>query len=290
MTRMTQPVFDCGCSEGWETALVFDHPPPVESRFPLPPGTDYHRRYDRCRGCGHFLSRHEMELTALYEGAYVDTVYGSVEGIHRTYERIAALPPDRSDNRLRVSRIATFAEGHFGPDHRPSLLDVGSGLGVFPAAVAALGWNCTALDPDERAAEHLSRQLGLRTICGDFFALDLAGLGRFDVITLNKVIEHVLDPVAMLERAGGMLTGHGFLYVEVPDVAALADGAEREEFTVDHHHVFSPESLAIAAERAGLKTRRCERLREPSGKYTLRAFLAASGKLITRMEECYGIL
>ena len=50
-------------------------------------------------------------------------------------------------------------------------------------------------------------------------------------------------------------------------------GAGREEFFVEHHHVFSPASIALLAMRSGFRVISIERLQEPSEKYTLRAFL-----------------
>jgi hypothetical protein len=60
------------------------------------------------------------------------------------------------------------------------------------------------------------------------------------------------------------------------------EGPEREEFFVDHWHVFSATSLTVLARRAGLWLQRLERLREPSGKYTLQAFLVpAPGTVVS---------
>ena len=99
-------------------------------------------------------------------------------------------------------------------------------------------------------------------------------LGQFDVITFNKVLEHVEDPVTMLARATRHLNPKGFVYVEVPDgEAASVEGSEREEFFIEHHHVFSPASMAMTAERAGFRVEALERLREPSTKFTIRTFL-----------------
>ena len=68
---------------------------------------------------------------------------------------------------------------------------------------------------------------------------------------------------------------HGFVYIELPDgeAAAREEGFGREEFFVEHFHVFSVASIARLAEHAGFEARVIERLREPSSKYTLRAFL-----------------
>ena len=62
--------------------------------------------------------------------------------------------------------------------------------------------------------------------------------------------------------------------VEVPDGEAAADeGSGREEFFLEHLHVFSPASVALLAHHAGLRILTIHRLRDPSTKFTLFAFL-----------------
>ena len=94
------------------------------------------------------------------------------------------------------------------------------------------------------------------------------------MVTFNKVLEHVVAPVDMLAHGRAFAKREGFVYVELPDAAATAEGPGREEFFIDHHHVFSPASHAMLMERAGFTLLALERLREPSGKFTLRAFAA----------------
>lgn len=235
-------------------------------------GKRYCRSYWRCRICNHEFAQHDLDLSSLYGGAYVEQTYG--DRMRANFERIVALPPGRSDNAGRVQRVIDFATTHFGNGLSPKLLDIGAGLGVFPYAMKEAGWTCTALDPDPLASSHLAEVVGVDTIVGDFFTINPAKLGRFDVITLNKVIEHVEDPVAMLAKAADMLSTGGFIYVEVPDVAAAKEGPDREEYFIEHHHVFSPVSLSQCGERAGLSVTKLERLREPSGKYTLCGFFS----------------
>jgi hypothetical protein len=105
-------------------------------------------------------------------------------------------------------------------------------------------------------------------------------LGVFDVITFNKVLEHVADPIALLALAKPHVAPHGFVYVELPDGegAARGEGFGREEFFVEHFHVFSLASIDRLAVHAGFNAQVIERLREPSGKYTLRAFLTLRTK------------
>ena len=139
----------------------------------------------------------------------------------------------------------------------------------------AAGWHGTALDPDRRAIEHARGVVGVEGIHGDFF--EVSSATRYDVISLNKVLEHVEHPVRMLARAADHLAAGGFVYVELPDgEVATGHGPQREEFFIEHHHVFSAASLTLLASRAGFQVRCLERLQEPSTKFTLRGFLTAA--------------
>ena len=73
-----------------------------------------------------------------------------------------------------------------------------------------------------------------------------------------------------------MLAEGGTVYVELPDGEVAARfGPDREEFYIEHIHVFSMASLCLLAMRAGFDVRVATRLHEPSDKYTLVAFLGA---------------
>ncbi len=269
---MGRPTLHCPCERRFDApAFSYDAPPAGETKFDFGE-RPYRRAYLRCALCAHWYSETDMPMSALYSGAYVDGTYG--ERMRETFQRILALPSEESDNAGRVARVLGFAREWFPAGKAPTLLDVGSGLGVFPFRMKEAGWRCTALDPDPRAARHAREVAGVEAATGDFLAIAPGGLGRFDVVTFNKVLEHVADPVAMLARAEKHLNEGGFVYLEVPDgEAAAAEGPAREEFFIEHHHVFSPTSVALMAARAGFSPVAIERLREPSTKFTLRAFL-----------------
>lgn len=262
----------------------YDAPPEGETQFQFSAPGAYRREVFRCNGCGHFVSVHDMDLSGLYKGDYVNSTYGG-DGLRRAFERITALDPEQSDNAGRVKRILEFSGSHFSSlavgNGFPTVLDVGSGLCVFLHRMKAAGWNCTALDPDLRAVKHAQEAVGVTAVCGDLMTAQ--DLGRFDAVTFNKVLEHVKDPVALLAKALEHVRPGGFVYVEVPDgEAAVVGGPGREEFFIEHWHIFSAMSLTLLAARAGFSMRTLERLREPSGKYTLRAFLAPGPSLVSR--------
>jgi len=267
------PCSFCGSSL-FTLIFTYDAPPLGETIFPLQEGEIYHREIWQCQECGHFTNRHQFDLKKLYEGGYVDATYNE-DKLLATFHKIMALPPERSDNFQRVQRIVQYMDEKRDEDGErlaPTLLDVGSGLCVFPARMKEQGWECTALDPDPRTVDHAQHNVGVHAICGDFFSAE--HLQSYDLITFNKVLEHVEHPVEMLRKSLAHLRTRGVVYVELPDgEAAVVEGSGREEFFLEHFHVFSLSSFCALARQAGFSIDCIERVHEPSTKYTLRAFL-----------------
>lgn len=277
---LNPPETPCLCgSIDFEVAFTYEEPPQVETRYDDLPLTDYHREIHRCRRCAHLVSVHDLDMgPEFYMGGYVNAKYGSREGVAERFEHVMGLPPNESDNEGRVRRIVdhTTALG-LGSGRTPTVLDVGSGLCVFLARIRSEGWDGVAVDPDPRAATHAAEHVGVRAIQADFMEAD--DLGRFDLVTFNKVLEHAANPVKMLAKARGHLQEGGRIYVEVPDgERAARTGPHREEFVLEHLHTFSPASLDIAVRRADLELERLERVRDPSGKFTLFAFMREPGE------------
>ncbi len=260
-------------SENMSVVFEYDTPPDGEIRFDFGSRQDYFRRMLQCNICGHFFSDFKMDTKALYSGNYVNANYSDSSGIKRTFDRIVSLDPSRSDNHGRVKAVSEFADALWnGGKSEKHILDVGSGLGIFPHGIKHAGWNCTAIDPDKSAVEHIVANVGVRAIQCDFMTAELSEC--YDAISFNKVLEHVDDPISMLNHSKKYLAPRGFVYVEVPDgEMAAREGKGREEFFIDHIHVFSFASTVLMAKKAGFTPLTVVRLQEPSTKYTIRAFL-----------------
>lgn len=270
VSEMTRPTLRCICKDMFlKSDFEYFHPPEGETKF-QDICENYFRSYDKCSLCNHRFSVNKMNMSDLYKGNYATSTYGV--GIRETFEKIISLPASRSDNEGRIKYLKDFASIHFSDILGIRLLDVGSGLGVFPYVAKRTGWLCTAVDPDPTAVKHMVEFIGIDVVHGDF--LNVRNIGKFDLITFNKVLEHVSDPIAMLIKAKEYLAADGAIYIELPDgELAEADGAHREEFFLEHLHVFSLISACTLGGKAGLRTYKAERLREPSGKYTIRVIL-----------------
>ncbi len=278
---MTQepPQFDPACltdihcpvtgAMDWELVKSYSAPPDGETDFGITP---YRRDLLHSPSTGHILNHHHFNLSGLYSGDYWDRTYGGGR-MAQTYDKIMALPPEQSDNRQRVAYVQSVWSTYGSSGGDRTVLDVGSGLAVFPSAMAQAGWTATALDPDPRSARHAMEKAGVEGLVADFMTDTVSR--RFALVTFNKVLEHVPDPVAMLRRARPILLPGGGVYVELPDGegALAAAGPDREEFFVEHYCAFSALSYALLARKAGFRVQRLDRVIEPSGKYTLRGFM-----------------
>ena len=79
----------------------------------------------------------------------------------------------------------------------------------------------------------------------------------------------------MLKLTKDWLLNDGFVYLEVPDgEMASRNGKDRGEFYIDHFHIFSIASVSIMANKSGYCIQNIYRLKEPSDKFTIRAFLS----------------
>ncbi|MBM85903.1 MAG: methyltransferase [Rhodospirillaceae bacterium] len=251
----------------------FDARPNGETDFGIDP---YRRSLWQCAWCAHVVNRFSTGQEAtLYDGAYASATYG--DEMREAFHKIMSLPVEQSDNRQRIARINAFAD-LMGWDGERTCLDIGSGIGVFPAAMREASWSCTALDPDPKATSMIGELAEVSTVTGDFMTVDPPGTYR--LVSLNKVLEHVREPVAMLARTIDFLSPGGAVYVELPDgEGALADaGPDREEFFIEHFDAYSAASVALLIRAAGFYILSVERVREASGKYTLRAFATPGWK------------
>lgn len=137
--------------------------------------------------------------------------------------------------------------------HAASSLDIGCGGGYLVDALFERGLSAAGIDSSAYVvgrAHEVSR--------GWFDELPLAAaspsrLGRFPVVTMMDVIEHLLDPVGALAAAAKLVAPAGTLFVLTPRYGGrlLAEqAAAYVHFNVDHVHYFTVETLRMSIDRA----------------------------------------
>ncbi len=119
---------------------------------------------------------------------------------------------------------------------RPRLLDVGAGEGWALSYFQAQGWACRGLDFSSHGCESHNPQVLDLLRAGDLFEnidrLIEEGEG-FDVIWLDNVLEHVLDPLALVRALGRITLDGGVLVIEVPNDFSLLQRYARDSGLID---------------------------------------------------------
>lgn len=156
-----------------------------------------------------------------------------------------------------TTRTDWMAAARLIAEHRPpvrSVLDVGCFDGVFLAALdAGIARHGIEIMP-EAAARAASR--GITIVGRDFSALENSE-GRYDVITAFDVIEHVEDPLHLLEQFTRVLAPHGRIVISTGNFDAWMwrlMGSRYWYCAIPEHIAFvSPHWFDVMAPHAGLK-------------------------------------
>jgi 2-polyprenyl-3-methyl-5-hydroxy-6-metoxy-1,4-benzoquinol methylase len=99
-------------------------------------------------------------------------------------------------------------------------LDVGCGEGFLLAALSEMGWDVLGIDFSVAGVQAMNPQMAKYVSQGDVFELlnTLISVGEaYDLVWLGNVLEHVLDPVALLRSLRQIVSDDGVLIVVVPN-------------------------------------------------------------------------
>lgn len=135
------------------------------------------------------------------------------------------------------------------PEHA-KILDAGCGTGGNLQLLSQFG-DVTAIELDDRAAE-MARTRGSWPVLKGSLPDDIpfSGEGRFDLIVLLDVLEHIDNDVGSLVALSELLSPEGYLVITVPAFPILWSAHDDE-----HHHKrrYRAESLANTIHNAGLQ-------------------------------------
>lgn len=183
-----------------------------------------------------------------------------------TYQ--ASYPPEELEHIEGKLRLRHWVlEQLQQPGHgNGSFLDIGCGEGWALAYFQRQGWDVLGLDFSSYSLEQFHPALRDRLRAGDLYeeVQRLANDGRrFDALWLDNVLEHVLDPAALLRLCRALVAPNGVLMVDVPnDFSALqqhlldTEKIDRPFWVVlpDHLSYFNQAGLRHLAAATGWST------------------------------------
>mgnify|MGYP001492839930 FL=1 len=157
---------------------------------------------------------------------------------------------------LRLDRVAKL----LNYQSTTRILDIGCGPGAFLNACKKRGWIGTGIEPSPLATAFCQGN-GLNVRQGFVSETLDEDIGPFDVVHMSEVLEHVSDPLRILQTAHSIMVENGILAVSVPNDfnhfqrALVSEMNFKEWWVVPEHHVnyFSFESLEQLIAKAGFQ-------------------------------------
>jgi SAM-dependent methyltransferase len=212
--------------------------------------TDREYRVKRCRKCGvvaTFPRPTVEELHSFYDKTYFSKDSDRVGG----YDDYAGLPESNAREMwrefCRCYPAITAIRGR--------ILDYGCATGGFLDEAQKTGWTCTGVELSEHAVKR-ARGFGIDIRQGDLFESSLEK-GCFDVLTMWHVLEHVIDPVEVIDRAHQLLKFQGYLFIELPSWSSLGRRIRRSRWAQlrppEHINFFTPVTLANLLQTVGFR-------------------------------------
>jgi len=146
----------------------------------------------------------EINLTSLY----LDEVYEVVDNRRSLFEKIIF----REGN-----NVLTTLDKIFKFSNAKDLLDFGSGKGQFLYLAHKHGWNTFGVETSKPRAKFSKEKYGIK-VKEDEYVEGKITIRNFDVITLFHVLEHLPNPLDLIQKLckDNLKTG-GVLVIEVPN-------------------------------------------------------------------------
>jgi SAM-dependent methyltransferase len=122
------------------------------------------------------------------------------------------------------------------------LLEIGSGPGFFLKVGKERGWDVMGFEPSELAYQY-SNKFGLHVI-NDFFNVKKAlEYGKFDIVYMNTVIEHVADPKGLIEDVKSILKKGGLFCIIAPNDYNPLQNTLRNNLNLEPYWVAPPQHI-----------------------------------------------
>ena len=243
-----------------------------------------------CQACGlrFILERlSAAQQSALYQNP--ETYRHFVEA-ERSVDALSGRQRGWARQLSRAIQPAAFTEAH---RRRPRLLDIGCGAGDFLVVARDEGFDGSGLEISAAAGALAKEFHQLDVQVGDYRSNQQ--FGYYEAVTMIGVLEHVLDPVDLVQHAGRLLTPGGVLLIYTPvwgvydrmtSWVARVSNSRWSQFidrriNAAHLQIFPQETLRVLLEAQGLSVQESRRVCEynlPVGNY-LRSMSIGAGTL-----------
>jgi SAM-dependent methyltransferase len=136
------------------------------------------------------------------------------------------------------------------------VLDIGCSIGLFLKVARDRGWDTIGLEVNGRAVTHAREEWGLN-VSEKLLHEAAFPDASFDAVSLWGVIEHLKDPVSVINEIRRILKNGGALITFCPNVESLVCRVMREHTSCfdgrNHCGYFSPSTITYLFEKCGFE-------------------------------------
>lgn len=141
-----------------------------------------------------------------------------LDAYYNAYTAGAQVQMMTPDETILNNDMADFIQYHIRTPKEANILDVGCGFGWVISILKERGYtNVMGMDTDALLMEKLKKK-GFKVERGNVYSQDKKEFdGRFQVIILKMVLEHLENPGCAVDNLKNWLVKRGILVIEVPD-------------------------------------------------------------------------
>ena len=109
------------------------------------------------------------------------------------------------------------------------MLDIGCGNGRLMYLARRAGWDVKGLELSPVMAKLVRQRLGAAVVVADFLDVEAEEIdaGKFDVICLRHVLEHLPECLPAMRKIRALLVTHGHVLIELPNVESISKKLKR---------------------------------------------------------------
>jgi 2-polyprenyl-3-methyl-5-hydroxy-6-metoxy-1,4-benzoquinol methylase len=185
---------------------------------------------------------------------YLKNFYSSQAGyLSSIEENLKSFESDPKSWQDTANYILYKIYQHMPPEKGRRLLDVGSAYGFFLIFAKKKGLDVMGLEISIETSRY-ARQQGIDVRNTSLADAELEA-NSFDIVTMNNVLEHTLNPVAELQKAFSLLKPSGILYLGVPNWDSMVSKVEGYKWKMkswpNHLYYFTAETLGRMLVKTG---------------------------------------
>ena len=198
----------------------------------------------KCKYCGLVRSTDKffnLDPSKLYNNSYYNG-----KDYSNYLEEGPALKKNFED---RIRRISKFKS-------KGRILDIGAAYGFFLKVAKSRGYKPFGIEVNRSTAAKAEKLSGCKTFSG-YLPGKIKKLGKYDVVTMFDVIEHLKDPDKYLSASRKIIKKGGLIAIETGNIESLTSRLRKDKWRLVvpsiHLFYFSPAILVKALNKNGFE-------------------------------------